>query len=332
MENVPRVFCFIKTYQAAKNLKRPQEKMNWTQAIKSYKTYLQLEKSAAENTIDSYLRDVTYLHQFATGLSSSPSPLTITYEEIQEFLAWITDMGLGAKTQARIISGLRSFFNFLILENSITTNPVELIETPKIGRKLPDTLSYEEIVKMLEALDLSKPESTRNKAIIETLYSCGLRVSELVNLQLSGYYPDEGFVRVIGKGDKERMVPIGDSAIRYIDIYLDTIRRHQQIKSGHGDILFLNRRGAKLTRVMIFTIIKNLCRDAGIQKRVSPHTFRHSFASHLVDAGADLRAVQEMLGHVSITTTEIYTHLSREYLRAEVMNYHPSYAKKYHQK
>lgn len=296
--------------------------MNWNQAIQSFKIYLQLEKSASENTVESYLRDVSYLQQFAEG---SHTPLTIDYNEIQAFLAWITDLGLGAKTQARIISGLRSFFNFLILENSLEKSPLELIQSPKIGRKLPDTLSYEEIVTLMDALDMSKPESTRNKAIIETLYSCGLRVSELVNLQLSGYYPEEGFVRVIGKGNKERLVPIGSSAIHYITIYLETTRRHQVIKQGHEDYVFLNRRGAQLTRVMIFTIIKNLCQLAGIDKNISPHTFRHSFASHLVDAGADLRAVQEMLGHVSITTTEIYTHLNRDYLRSELLSYHPSY-------
>lgn len=296
--------------------------MNWNQAINSYKIYLQLEKSASENTVESYLRDVKYLQQYA---EKAYSPVTIEYKEIQGFLAWITDLGLGAKTQARIISGLRSFFNFLILENVIEKSPVELIESPKMGRKLPDTLSFEEIVSLMDALDMSKPESTRNKAIIETLYSCGLRVSELVNLQLSGYYPKEGFVRVIGKGDKERLVPIGGSAIKYINIYLESSRRHQNIKPGNEDIVFLNRRGAKLTRVMIFTIIKNLCQAAGIDKNISPHTFRHSFASHLVDAGADLRAVQEMLGHVSITTTEIYTHLNRDYLRSEIMSFHPSY-------
>ena len=299
--------------------------MNWNQAIQSFKIYLQLERSASENTVESYLRDVSYLQQFSEG---SHSPLAIDYSEIQAFLAWITDLGLGAKTQARIISGLRSFFNFLILENVLDKSPLELIQSPKIGRKLPDTLSYEEIVALMDALDMSKPESTRNKAIIETLYSCGLRVSELVNLQLSGYYPEEGFVRVIGKGNKERLVPIGSSAIHYINIYLETTRRHQEIKHGHEDFVFLNRRGAKLTRVMIFTIIKNLCQLAGINKNISPHTFRHSFASHLVDAGADLRAVQEMLGHVSITTTEIYTHLNRDYLRSELLSYHPSYQRK----
>jgi len=299
--------------------------MNWNQAINSFKIYLQLEKSASENTVESYLRDVGYLQHYAEG---SFSPLTIEYKEIQNFLAWITDLGLGAKTQARIISGLRSFFNFLILEKVIIKSPVELIESPKIGKKLPDTLSYEEIVSLMDALDMSKPESTRNKAIIETLYSCGLRVSELVNLQLSSFYPEEGFVRVIGKGNKERLVPIGSSAIKYITIYLESVRNHQDIKPGNEDIVFLNRRGAKLTRVMIFTIIKTLCKIAGIDKNISPHTFRHSFASHLVDAGADLRAVQEMLGHVSITTTEIYTHLNRDYLRSEIMSYHPSYQNK----
>lgn len=302
--------------------------MNWNQAVLSYKIYLQLERSAADNTIESYLRDVDYLKQYSEDLAKPLSPSQVTYEDVQGFLAWITDIGLGAKTQARIISGLRSFFDFLILENAIDISPVELIESPKIGRKLPDTLSFDEITQLLSALDMSKLESTRNKAIIETLYSCGMRVSELVNFKISCYYPDEGFVRVIGKGNKERLIPIGDSAVHYINIYLSTVRNQQVIKPGNGDFVFLNRRGAKLTRVMIFTIIKNLAQLAGIGKSISPHTFRHSFASHLVDAGADLRAVQEMLGHVSITTTEIYTHLNRDYLRSELLSYHPSYMTK----
>lgn len=301
--------------------------MNWNQSENSFKIYLQLEKSAAENTIESYLRDVSYLRNFMLDKNSKSTPEDVEYKDVQEFLAWITDLGLGANTQSRIISGIKGFYKFLVLEKEISKSPVDLIESPKIGRKLPDTLSYEEIESLMDALDMSKPESTRNKAILETLYSCGLRVSELVNLQLSGYYADEGYVRVVGKGNKERLIPIGDSAIKYIKIYLETTRNHQNIKPGHEDTIFLNRRGAKLTRVMIFTIIKNLCQIAGIKKTISPHTFRHSFATHLVEAGADLRAVQEMLGHASITTTEIYTHLNRDYLRSEIMSYHPSYRK-----
>ncbi|MCB0761034.1 MAG: site-specific tyrosine recombinase XerD [Flavobacteriales bacterium] len=299
--------------------------MNWSIAIRSFKSYLQLEKSLAPNSIEAYLRDVDKLAMFADEQLKGKTPLNITTKDFELFLGWITEMGLAARTQGRIISGIKGFYDYLVLEGELKTSPVELIEGPRLGRKLPDTLSVEEINLLMEQIDQSKPEGVRNKAILETLYSCGLRVSELINLRLSGIYFNDGFVRVIGKGDKERLIPIGHSALKYIDVYMKHVRSHLEIEYGHEDILFLNRRGAQLTRVMIFTIIKQLCEKAGIQKNVSPHTFRHSFATHLVEGGADLRAVQEMLGHESITTTEIYTHLDREYLRSEVEQYHPRF-------
>ena len=269
------------------------------------------------------MRDVSKLKSFAEMKGLGPTE--ITAKHFQEFLAWVHDIGLSAGTQARMISGIKGFYNYLVLENSLKENPIELIESPKLGRKLPDTLSIEEINQLVSAIDLSTPEGTRNKAILETLYSCGLRVSELVNLKLSMYYPEEGYIRVVGKGDKERLVPIGKEAIKCIEMYVNHDRIHRVIQPECADYIFLNRRGRNLTRVMIFTIIKRLTKEAGIKKQVSPHTFRHSFATHLVEAGADLRAVQEMLGHESITTTEIYTHLDRDYLRSEILSYHPRY-------
>ena len=297
--------------------------MNWQQAIKSYEHYLKLEKSLSANSIDAYSLDVRKLQKYCEGLTPPVNAVLVSMENIQHFLADITDLGFSATSQSRIISGIKGFYKFLALEDVITVSPAELIEAPRSGRKLPDTLSFEEISSILGVIDLSNPLGQRNRAMLETLYSCGLRVSELVGLRVSRLYFDDGFVSVIGKGDKERLVPIGKSAIKHIKIYQDEIRVHVDIKDGEEDILFLNRLGAGLTRVMVFNIVKDLAARAGIGKSISPHTFRHSFATHMVEAGADLRAVQEMLGHESITTTEIYTHLDREFLRTEIMSFHP---------
>ena len=291
--------------------------------IKGFIAYLQLERSLAKNSIEAYTADVDKLFQYLQNEDSGKSFLKVDLNDLRDFLAYINKIGVGARTQARIISGIKTFFKYLLLEDLITSDPSELLEAPRLGRKLPITLSISEIDKIEEVIDLSKPEGTRNKAIIETLYSCGLRVSELCDLKLSNLFFNEQYIRVIGKGDKERLVPIGSSAIKYIQIYTNEIRNHLQIQKGNEDIIFLNRRGRRLTRVMIFTIVKNLVEKAGIDKVVSPHSFRHSFATHLVEGGADLRAVQEMLGHESITTTEIYTHLDNEYLRSNIIQFHP---------
>jgi integrase/recombinase XerD len=297
----------------------------WAPQIKSYKAYLQLEKSLSDNSVEAYLRDVEKLTQYVEQTGARKSPADVTLKDLQQFLRWISELGMTPTSQARIISGIRSFYKFCVIENLVQKDPTALLEAPKLKRALPDVLSVEEIESIIAAIDLSKPEGGRNKAILETMYSCGLRVSEVVNLRISHIYPDVGFIRVIGKGDKERLVPIGESAIKYIRIYKDNIRVHIPVKKGNEDILFLNRRGSKLSRVMIFMIIKELVQKAGIKKNISPHTFRHSFATHLVEGGADLRAVQEMLGHESITTTEIYTHLDREYLRDTLQRFHPAF-------
>lgn len=297
----------------------------WAPQIKSYKAYLQLEKSLSDNSVEAYLRDVEKLTQYLQQGNLKKSPAEITLKDLQHFLRWIGELGMTPTSQARIISGIRSFYKFCIIENLVQKDPTALLEAPRLKRALPDVLSLEEIEGIIAAIDLSKPEGGRNKAILETMYSCGLRVSEMVNLKISHFYPDVGFIRVIGKGDKERLVPIGEVAIKYIRIYQKDIRVHVPVKKGQEDILFLNRRGSKLTRVMIFLIIKELAKIAGIKKNISPHTFRHSFATHLVEGGADLRAVQEMLGHESITTTEIYTHLDREYLRDTLQRFHPAF-------
>lgn len=297
----------------------------WEAYKKSFRAYLQLEKSLSVNSIDAYIRDVDKLTQFLQAAKCMKTPQDITLSDLQLFVKSIAELGMTASSQARIISGLKAFYKFCLLEQISNTDPTVLLEAPRLKRKLPDTLSFEEIEKLIGQLDLSKPEGIRNKALLETMYSCGLRVSEAVTLRLSCLYRDEGFVRVIGKGDKERLVPIGSEAIKHINIYTSTIRSHQHILKGEEDILFLNRRGKRMTRVMIFLIIKDLVVKAGIKKQVSPHTFRHSFATHLVEGGADLRAVQEMLGHESITTTEIYTHLDREYLRETLIKFHPAY-------
>lgn len=299
----------------------------WEAYKKGYKAYLRLEKSLSDHSVEAYLHDVTKLTQYLQVVNQEKNPAALTLKDLQAFVKWIGELGMGATTQARIISGIRSFYKYLLTEQLVTIDPSTLLEAPKTRRKLPDTLSFEEIEQLIGAIDLSSPEGTRNKAILETMYSCGLRVSELVGLKISCLYLDIGFIRVIGKGDKERLVPIGTDAIKCIKIYKDTVRSHQTVSEKNQDILFLNRRGNALSRVMIFYIIKSLALTAGITKVISPHTFRHSFATHLVEGGADLRAVQEMLGHESITTTEIYTHLNRDFLRDSLQQFHPAFKK-----
>lgn len=298
-------------------------KTNWEQSIKDFEMYLQLEKSLSVNSIEAYSHDISKLYEFLQIHETEIIPEKIEPNTIRDFIYWLNMLGIAERSQARIVSGLKAFYSFLWLDKRITEDPTELIEAPKIGKKLPEFLSVEEIDSMIHAIDLSKPEGQRNKAIIETLYSCGLRVSELVDLRLSNIYFNEGFIRVIGKGNKERLVPISNKAMQEIQYYKQTTRNHQEPAKGSEDIVFLNRRGKKLTRVMIFTIIKETAKLAQITKNISPHTFRHSFATHLVDGGADLRAVQDMLGHESITTTEIYTHLDKQHLRDTIMMYHP---------
>ncbi|HEX4372194.1 MAG TPA: site-specific tyrosine recombinase XerD [Puia sp.] len=300
----------------------------WEAYKKGYKSYLQLEKSLSDNSVEAYMLDVEKFTQFLLHANSMKTPAEIELKDLQHFIKWITELGISVKSQARIISGMRSFYKYCIIENIVKKDPTVLLEAPKLQRKLPDVLSFEEIESIIAQIDLSKPEGGRNKAILETLYSCGLRVTELINLRLSCLYLDVNFIRVIGKGDKERLVPIGDSAIKFINIYKNEIRVHMTVTRGSEDILFLNRRGSKLSRVMIFLMLKDLARKAGITKNISPHTFRHSFATHLVEGGADLRAVQEMLGHESITTTEIYTHIDREYLRETLHQFHPAFKAK----
>ncbi|MBL7883116.1 MAG: site-specific tyrosine recombinase XerD [Bacteroidia bacterium] len=297
--------------------------MNWNSYIRGFTSFLKLERSLSTNTVDAYVHDIDMFVRFLELKKYSYSPKQIELTHLQEFLKWVNEVGMSANTQSRIISGLKSFYKYLLLENELNTNPTELLESPKIGRKLPDTLNLEEINKLIDAIDLSLPEGQRNKAMLETLYSCGLRVSELVNLKISNLFFNDRFIKVIGKGDKERLVPIGSVAVKHIFLYKDNIRCHLKIKKEDEDVLFLNRRGAKLTRVMVFTIIKQLAIKIGLKKKISPHTFRHSFATHLIEGGADLRAVQEMLGHESITTTEIYTHLDRDYLRQSIIQFHP---------
>lgn len=297
----------------------------WEPYKKGFKAWLQLEKSLAENSVEAYLRDIDKLTDFLQAKKRLIKPDELELKDLEDFVQWISELGMTAASQSRIVSGLRSFYTYCLLEQLVTTNPTALLETPKQKRTLPDTLSFEDIENIIAQIDLSKPEGGRNKAILETLYSCGLRVSELVNLRLSCLFLDIGFIRVIGKGDKERLVPIGSEAIKYINIYKNQIRVHLKIKTGQEDFLFLNRRGSKLSRVMIFIMLKELATKAGIEKNISPHTFRHSFATHLVEGGADLRAVQEMLGHESITTTEIYTHLDREFLRTTLHQFHPAF-------
>lgn len=296
--------------------------MNWTTYIKSYQSYLRIERGMSKNTIDNYSFDIERLCLFLEENSISVSPITISEETIQQFIYHIAKQ-LNARSQARIISGLKSFFSYLIFEDYRLDNPLELIETPRIGRKLPDTLSIVDIDRLIAAIDLSSNEGERNRAMLETLYGCGLRVSELVTLKISDLFFEEGFVKITGKGNKQRFVPIGSYTQKYIAIYKDNVRSHLNIQKGHEDTLFLNRRGRQLTRAMIFTIIKDLAVKIDLNKTISPHTFRHSFATHLLENGADLRNIQLMLGHESITTTEIYVHLDRKHL-SEIMNtFHP---------
>lgn len=275
------------------------------------------------NSIEAYLHDVEKLTQFLEYKKYDYAPKDIELKHLQEFVKWINELGMSATSQARIISGIKGFYKYLLLENVMDNDPSTLLEAPKLGRKLPDTMSIEDINKIIDSIDLSLPEGQRNKAMLETLYSCGLRVSELVNLKISNLYFNDGFVKVTGKGDKERLVPIGTVAMKQITLYKNEVRCHITPKKDSEDVLFLNRRGAKISRVMIFTIIKQLTTKIGLKKHISPHTFRHSFATHLIEGGADLRAVQEMLGHESITTTEIYTHLDRDYLRQAIIQFHP---------
>lgn len=297
----------------------------WQIYKKGFKAYLQLEKSLSENSVEAYIHDVEKFTQFLIFSNPEIVPGDVEILHLEKFLKWISEIGMTPSSQSRIISGLRGFYKYCLQENITTTDPTSLLETPKLAKHLPDVLSFTEIESISNSIDLSKPEGCRNKAIIETLYSCGLRVSELVNLKLSCLYFDLGYARIIGKGDKERLVPIGGPAIKFINLYLENIRLHLPVIPGYEDVVFLNRRGRKLSRVMIFMITKALAKSAGISKNISPHTFRHSFATHLVEGGADLRAVQEMLGHESITTTEIYTHLDREYLRDILQQYHPAF-------
>jgi integrase/recombinase XerD len=297
--------------------------MMWQSYIRGFKAFLQLEKSLSANSVEAYIHDIQKLTQYLELIGIQTNPQELELKHLQDFVKWVNELGMSARTQARVISGIKAFYKYLIMENLIRENPTELLESPRIGRKLPDTLSVEEIDRIINAIDRSKPEGERNKAMLETLYSSGLRVSELVNLRISNLFFKEGFIRIIGKGDKERIVPIGSIAMKFINIYLKDVRVHVPVKKGSEDILLLNRRGNKLTRNMIFMIIKSLAEKIGLNKKISPHTFRHSFATHLIEGGADLRAVQEMLGHESITTTEIYLHLNREYLRDTIMKYHP---------
>jgi len=297
--------------------------MNWDLHIKQFENYLRLERSLAENSVEAYRRDVEKLNQFLVLRGFDLSVKDVEAMHLHDLLEYISELGMTPYSQARILSGLKAFFQYLLNEEIINKDPSDLMEAPKIGRKLPSVLDYHEIVELLENIDLSKPEGHRNRAMLETLYSSGLRVSELIGLRITNIYRDIGFLRIVGKGSKERLVPIGRSALKFIDIYIHDVRNKMQPKKGHENYVFLNRRGAQLTRVMIFTIIKNLVKATGMKKRISPHTFRHSFATHLIEGGADLRAVQEMLGHESITTTEIYTHLDRDYLRQVITEFHP---------
>jgi integrase/recombinase XerD len=295
----------------------------WTSLIRQFRHHLKLERSLSENSIDAYTRDVEKLAAFSEREFPETGPLTLELEHLRRFVNALAKLEVSAYTQARIISGIKAFYRFLMYEDRIKEDPSQLLEAPKLGRKLPDTLSFQEIEQLLEAIKLSSPEGHRNRAMLEMLYSSGLRVSELVELKKSQIFDEVGFLKVVGKGNKERLVPIGKDALKYLKLYEEHVRVHQVPARGHEEYVFLNRRGQKLTRVMVFLIIKKAAEEAGIHKNISPHTFRHSFASHLIEGGADLRAVQEMLGHESITTTEIYTHLDRDYLRQVLTDFHP---------
>ena len=297
--------------------------MSWKSHIQGFRTFLQLERSLSINSIEAYERDVEKLTQFLELNNIQRSACKLESKDIRAFMQWIASLGLSARSQSRILSGIKAFYKYLIIEEDLKQNPTDLVEVPKIGKKLPETLSKTEIIGLIESVDLSHPQGERNRAMLEVLYGCGLRVSELINLKLSDWHRNEAFVRVIGKGNKERLAPIGGIAEKYLDIYIKQIRSHQDKVKGHEDFIFLNRNGRQLSRVMVFYIIKELAKKINLKKKISPHTFRHSFATHLIDGGADLRAVQEMLGHESITTTEIYTHLDRDYLRDAIVSFHP---------
>ena len=297
--------------------------MSWNLYITQFKNYLKLERALATNSIDAYTRDVTKLMEFLDMSKKIRDPLQVKSIDLLDFIKFIHELGLSPYSQARIVSGIKGFYKYLSYEKFISTDPSELLELPRLGRKLPDTLSIHEIDLLFEAIDMSKASGPRDRAMAETLYSAGLRVSELVNLKISNIYDDIGFLRILGKGNKERLTPIGKSALKFIESYQYEVRNHVHIKPGHEDYLFLNKLGSRISRVSIFTLIKNLALRAGIRKNISPHTFRHSFATHLIEGGADLRAVQEMLGHESITTTEIYTHLDRDYLKQMIKEFHP---------
>ncbi|MGM9475974.1 site-specific tyrosine recombinase XerD [Pedobacter sp. GSP4] len=297
--------------------------MLWQSYIKGFKAYLKLERSLSAHSITAYLSDIEKLGQYYQSLNETPQLADIKIADLRSFISWLNALGMLASTQARVISGLKAFFAYLMIEDLITHDPTALIEAPKINRKLPDTLNIHEINDLIAAIDASKPEGMRNKAIIEVLYGCGLRVSELTDLKISNIFPQIEFIKVIGKGNKERLVPIGTVALKLIEIYINEVRVQANIKKGNEDFIFLNRFGAKLSRISIFNLIKSLAVSTGLQKTISPHTLRHSFATHLIEGGADLRAVQEMLGHSSITTTEIYTHIDRDYLREVITQFHP---------
>ncbi|MFL5762698.1 MAG: site-specific tyrosine recombinase XerD [Bacteroidia bacterium] len=298
--------------------------MNWNIQIKGFRSFLSLERSLSANSVEAYLHDVEKLTEFLSERNYDLSPQKVELLHLREFIQWINEeKKMSPGSQARIISGIKGFYKYLLLENLVNSDPTALLEAPRLGRKLPDTLSVNDINRLIDAIDLSRDGGQRNKAILETLYSCGLRVSELVNLRISELYFNDSYIKVTGKGDKERLVPIGRAAIKQVNIYKDSVRSHLEIKKGFEDFLFLNKHGTRLSRISVFNMIKGLAEMIGLKKKISPHTFRHSFATHLVEGGADLRAVQEMLGHASITTTEIYTHLDREYLRDEIRRYHP---------
>lgn len=297
--------------------------MSWKSHINGFRSFLQIEKSLSTNSVSAYESDLEKLLQFLELKGKKVSPKKIQSKDIREFMQWIALMGLSAKSQSRILSGIKAFFRYLILEDELKQNPTDLIEAPNVGRKLPDTLSREEVITLLESIDLSHPQGERNRAMLEVLYGCGLRVSELINLKLTDWHQSEGFVKVIGKGNKQRLAPIGSIAEKHLTTYIQQIRSHHKRQKGHENFIFLNRNGKQLSRVMVFYIIKDLAIKNNIQKKISPHTFRHSFATHLIEGGADLRAVQEMLGHESITTTEIYTHLDRDYLKEAIITHHP---------
>lgn len=299
------------------------ESRMWNLHLKHFTNYLKLERSLSGNSIEAYVRDIEKLNQFMEMAHKGVSPLKVTSKHLQSFLTYVNELGMSAHSQARILSGVKAFYKYLQFEELLEIDPTALIEGPKLGRKLPDTLSYPEIEELLEAIDMSTPEGGRNRAMLEVLYCSGLRVSELVELRMNNVYFDAGFLKVVGKGNKERLVPVGRDGLKFLKIYKEEIRVHVPIQKGFESYMFLNRRGRKLTRVMIFTIIKQLAERIGLKKVISPHTFRHSFATHLIEGGADLRAVQEMLGHESITTTEIYTHLDRDYLRQVIQEFHP---------